>query len=159
MTWKELLTWILLIGSLILILWLMVAGCRRLWARPVPRASRKHRLPAPSHTPPLRVRPGPAFPLWVVKGWQRDGTGYTGYYRAGGRRWRGRIRVPYPGYYVAYIWNPPLRELARHSYFLHFQRRGGDGRYLVHFCRRPLSLDHVILSIEMVLEEALSVQS
>lgn len=222
MTWDELLIWVLIIGLFIAVVWLMVAGLRRLWAwlvsrlRRQPRPARRAAADGPTRPPaqtrvelgpvrhpevnmqnlqstPSRVAPrgearravalGPARrvrldtgalsggtpvrrgaplivpqhhdPLWVEKGWQRNGNGYTGTYRAGGRQWRGLIEEPYPGGYKAFIWDPPLRELDRHPHRPCFRRNGGGGRYEVHFQSLPASLDHAITNVETVLAEAL----
>jgi hypothetical protein len=102
------------------------------------------------------VIPKPHAPLWAEKGWQRNGHGYAGTYRAGGRPWRGLIEEPYPGGYKAFIWDPPLRELERRtSHRPCFRLNGGGGRYEVHFHRMPASLDHAITNVETVLAEAL----
>jgi hypothetical protein len=104
--------------------------------------------------PPL-VIPSRADPLWVEKGWRRNGAGYTGYFRAGGRRWAGLLREPFPGGWEAFIWQPPLEELNRRtSHAPCFQLSAGDGCYKVHFYDLPRSLDHAIISIEAVLAEA-----
>ena len=92
--------------------------------------------------------------LWEEKDWRRQGRAYVGQYRANGRRWRGRIEVPYPGGYDAYIWDPPLRELSNHPHRPCFRPNGLGGRYSVHFARTPFSLDHAITNVETVLREA-----
>jgi hypothetical protein len=114
--------------------------------------------------PPLRrgpplVLPGRQDPLWREKGWRRNGAGYAGYYHAGGDRWRGLVREPYPGGFEAYIWRPPLAELRRYtSYAACFQATGGNGSYKVHFHTMPDSVDHTIAAIEEVLGEAVGVR-
>lgn len=97
-------------------------------------------------------------PLWSEKEWQRNGQGYEGQYRVGRHRWRGLIRSPYPGSFDAFIWNPPLAELAaRTSHRPCFSGDGVGGRYKIHFHTMPESLDHAIASIEAVLAQAMGV--
>jgi len=125
-----------------------------------PRIVKAAGLELPPTATPLRrgpplVLPARADPLWTEKGWRRNGTDYAGCYRAGGQRWQGLIREPYPGAFDAYIWHPPLAELNRRtSHAPCFQSNGGDGCYKVHFYDMPGSLDHAIVSIEAVLAEA-----
>jgi len=110
--------------------------------------------------PPL-VIPSRQDPLWVEKGWRRNGRNQcTGHYHAAGRQWRGLIEVPYPGSYQAYIWDPPLDALwQRTDHGPCFQPDGGGGRYRVHFRHMPASLDHAIIAIEAVLGEAFGARS
>jgi hypothetical protein len=94
-----------------------------------------------------------------VKGWQRAaGThAYTGQYAAGGAIWQGFIQEPYPGGYQAFIWNPPLTDIRnKTSHGPCFSANGETGRYLIHFHTTPSSIDHVITSIEKVLQQARS---
>lgn len=108
--------------------------------------------------PPLAI-PRRDAPLWVEKGWRRTGQGFEGFYRAGGRQWRGLITSPYPGAFEAYIWNPPLAELERrtnHRYC--FRSSGPGGRFSVHFSTMPTSLDHAIVAVEGVLREAMGIR-
>ncbi len=103
--------------------------------------------------------PKPHQPLWAEKGWHSsaDGKEYSGYYTASGRRWRGLIRQPYAGRYDAYIWSPPLDELARYtSHRPCFSTNGEAGRHSVHFTKIPDSLDHAITNIETILTQAVT---
>ncbi|MFQ5859206.1 MAG: hypothetical protein ACE5LU_26700 [Anaerolineae bacterium] len=129
-----------------------------------PRRTRVDLPPSLKGTPlgrgmPLII-PKRRDPLWVEKGWQRNGNHeYTGFYRAAGRQWRGLIREPYPGGFEAYIWDPPLPDLERRTHHHPcFRDRSADGRYKIHFHRAPTSLDHAIASVEAVLGEALGVR-
>jgi len=107
-------------------------------------------------SPPVVV-PQTEHPLWYEKGWRQapNAKEFLGQYAVAGRTWRGLIEQPYPGAFTAYIWHPPLDEIRRntsHSYC--FVRNGEADRYLVHYCRMPLSLDHAIVSVERVLAAA-----
>lgn len=110
---------------------------------------------------PLTIQPVPQ-PLWYEKGWRkvRGRDAYRGRFRAAGSTYRGEIVQPYAGHFEAYIWQPPLVELSRNTHhsacFTNGQR---DGQYKVHFSLSPVSLDHAITSIEVVLEEALTGRS
>lgn len=106
--------------------------------------------------PPV-VIPQTERPLWYEKGWRQalNAKEFVGQYAVAGRTWRGLIEQPYSGAFTAYIWHPPLDEIWRntsHSYC--FVRNGEAGRYLVHYCRMPLSLDHAIVSVERILAAA-----
>jgi hypothetical protein len=94
-------------------------------------------------------------PLWMAKGWQRNGGGYVGYFRAGRWRWQGLIRMPFPDAFDAYIWSPPLAELERRTHYRPCFQSTGGGRYKVHFHAMPTSLDHAIATVERVLAEAM----
>lgn len=101
------------------------------------------------------VMPRREDPLWSEKGWRRTSQGFEGFYRAGGRQWRGLIVSPYPGSFEAYIWHPPLADLERRtSHRYCFQGSGVGGRYKVHFSAMPVSLDHAIAAVEAVLSQA-----
>lgn len=108
---------------------------------------------------PLLVR-ARSDPYWQEKGWRRNGAGYSGPFRVGGRQWSGAIEEPYPGGFRAFIWNPPLVELGRNTgHRPCFQNGRTDGRYEVHFHTMPASLDHAIAGVEKVLGEALGVRA
>lgn len=107
---------------------------------------------------PLTIQPS-TQPLWYEKGWRNAGgrNEYRGNYMAAGRTYRGLIAQPYAGHFEAYIWHPPLTELSRNTHHSAcFTNGRGDGQYKVHFSLEPVSLDHAITSIEVVLEEALT---
>lgn len=93
-------------------------------------------------------------PLWTERGWRKQGNAYVGHWMVAGRRWRGRIDIPYPGGFQALIWDPPLRELLFHRHRPCFQSSGVRGRYRVHFSSMPSSVDHAIANIEQILREA-----
>lgn len=93
-------------------------------------------------------------PLWAESGWRKEGKAIAGDYVAGRRRFRGRIETPHRGAFMAYIWDPPIGDLARHPHRVCFQPTGVQGRYRVHFRTTPSSYDHAIASIEQVLREA-----
>jgi hypothetical protein len=98
-----------------------------------------------------------ARPHWQELGWSvsSDNKEFRGEYRAAGRRWRGRIRIPYPGAYTAYIWHPPLTEIRRHTgYGYCFFSQPESGCYEVHFHTTPRSLTHAITTVERVLSLA-----
>jgi hypothetical protein len=106
--------------------------------------------------PPVAI-PRTERPLWYEKGWREapNANGFVGQYAVAGHTWRGLIEQPYSGGFTAYIWHPPLDEIRRnttHAYC--FTRNGEADRYLVHYCRMPLSLDHAIVSVERVLAVA-----
>jgi hypothetical protein len=108
--------------------------------------------------PPLAVKPR-LEPLWAAMGWHQEENSYRGQFHVNGRSWAGLITVPYPGGYMAYIWDPPLREFrANHPHRPCFQNPQPDGactRYTVHFHTMPNSIDHAITAIEDVLKDAL----
>jgi hypothetical protein len=106
---------------------------------------------------PLTI-PARHDPLWKEKGWRREGDSYHGSYRVGDRSWLGRIDIPYPGGFTAYIWDPPLGALANHPKRLCFMNGTANGRFLVHFHEMPANLDHAINNIETILAEALGVR-
>jgi|WetSurMetagenome_2_1015567.scaffolds.fasta_scaffold128933_2 hypothetical protein len=109
--------------------------------------------------PPIVVKaPVSRDPLWREKGWRPDGNGWCGEFQAGGRRWQGKIEMPYRGYYQTWLANPPLRELEGHEHRPCFQRTGTtpENWYFVHYHTMPKSLDHAITTVEAVLDDALA---
>lgn len=109
--------------------------------------------------PPIVVKaPVSRDPLWKEKGWRADGNGWCGEFRAGGRRWPGKIESPYKGHYQTWMANPPLQELEGHEHRPCFQRTGTtpENWYFVHYHTMPRSLDHAITTVEAVLDDALA---
>ncbi len=106
---------------------------------------------------PLSI-PAHCDPLWREKGWQREGDSYFGSYRVGDQSWPGRIDIPYPGGFTAYIWDPPLGALANHPKRPCFMNGTADRRFLVHFHEMPNNLDHAIDNIETILAQALGIR-
>jgi hypothetical protein len=112
MTWGQALLWILVsLAVAAVIAGATVLVARRLGRRPAARQQARPPdvqlgpprrldvdLQATFGGPPLRrgpplVLPGRQDPFWSEKGWQRNGTGYSGYYRADGHRWAQRSRL------------------------------------------------------------------
>ncbi|MGQ9595129.1 MAG: hypothetical protein ACUVXH_11460 [Anaerolineae bacterium] len=94
------------------------------------------------------------LPLYQEKGWHKDGHTYRGFYRACGRKYAGEIHERYRGLYQVYIHNPPVQQLKHHPHGPCFLPQG-DGRFKVHLDHTPEDVDHVIVSVETILQEAL----
>lgn len=94
------------------------------------------------------------MPLYEEKGWRKNGHLYQGYYRINGRRWRGEIYERYPGFYEAFIYDPPVQNLKRHPHGPCFNPNGTAGRWKVHFREMPMNVDQAIMNIETILKEA-----
>jgi hypothetical protein len=179
--------WVSLAGLGIGVVWLALRALLWLWggtartgrwpgqvAAPVarPRPSgvrlgppRRVEMDVPGPVGGMRLRRGPRLilpvrhdPLWAEKGWRRNGNGHEGQFRAGRWRWRGLVHIPYPGGFEAYIWNPPLAELARRTRYRPCFQPAGGSRYKVHFHAMPTSLDHAIATVERVLAQAMGVR-
>lgn len=93
-------------------------------------------------------------PLYLEKGWRKEGCVYRGYYQVDGRRWRGEIVERHRGFYEAFIYDPPLQHLQCHPHGPCFNRSGVD-RFKVHLREMPRSVDHIIVNVETILGEAL----
>ena len=106
-------------------------------------------------------------PLWFANGWRKAAgkNEFTGHYSVAGRRWRGLIKDGNGRAYTAFIWNPPMAQIERntiHSVCFSSSLRDDSitdtkACYRVHYEVNPGSLDHAIVSIELVLAEALNV--
>lgn len=105
------------------------------------------------------IVPEACKPLWFEKGWRRSANAkeYTGYFKVASSTWRGLILEPYASGYKAYIWNPPASDIRRNtSHGPCFSPNGETGRYQILFHSTPKSIDHVIVSVEEVLRQALN---
>jgi hypothetical protein len=94
------------------------------------------------------------LPLYQEKGWRKDSRTYRGFYRACGRQYPGEIQEHHRGLYQVYIFNPPVQQLKRHPHGPCFIPQA-DGRFKVHLAHTPRDVDHVIVSVETILREAL----
>ena len=105
----------------------------------------------------LRIRRS-ARPYYEEQGWERHAAGLfstktilKGFYRTPYGSFEGEIALngSSPSFYII---NPP-EQLKNHSHWVCFSYRG-QGRYWIHFSRRPKDVDSGILQIERMLNEA-----
>ncbi len=94
---------------------------------------------------------------WEDKDWVRSGDTYAGYFGTNGTRWPGAIIWDRHGLRGCFISNPP-HELWKHQHAPCFCYIG-DGRYAVHFSKRPQTLDGAIMTVERILSEAVGGES
>ncbi len=92
-------------------------------------------------------------PYWVQRGWQRTARGYSGSFRAGDRSWRGEILCR-RGSVDCFIFEPP-RRIAEHICFI----EKGNGRFFVHFHRKPRSVCEGIHNVELEVARILGVSA
>lgn len=122
------------------------------------------RSPTTLHRRPNRNRPQRRIkvnrsepPYWRQQGWQRSrlgfSPGYTGYYRTPHGSFRGEIKESYSGNHEFFIIKPP-RQMKKHPHWVCFTHQG-NGRYLIHFSKRPRDIDSGIVAIERMIRESL----
>ena len=100
---------------------------------------------------PARIRRR-ELPYWQERGWQREGTAYTGAYQTPYGSFRGLVEDRGWGHFRFYILELP--DAVRHSsHGACFQPRGRKG-YHVHMARRPHDVGSGILTIERLITEA-----
>jgi hypothetical protein len=104
------------------------------------------------HTQAILVQRQPSY-YWQDSDWSRSGQSYCGYFSAKGRKYPGVIDWDKHGLKYCLVSNPP-GELWNHPHGSCFTY-AGDGKYQVHFKRRPENVDGVILAVEKILQESL----
>lgn len=88
----------------------------------------------------------------VENGWQRSGDSWTGFFRANGMRWPGRVRVN-SGEPSFFIKNPPIA-FIRSSEWSGCFHGAGDGWYAVNVYGDEFDVDSGIAAINKVLHVA-----
>lgn len=91
-------------------------------------------------------------PYWREQGWQESPSAFKGFYRTPCGEFRGEIKKGFGHNHEYYIVNPPS-ELRRHPHWVCFLHRG-NGRYLLHFSRRPKDVDSGIMAMERMIRES-----
>ncbi len=92
-------------------------------------------------------------PFWQIRNWHRNGNTLTGYYRTPLGSFAGKV-VLQAGRPAFFIKNAP-KALLKGPHGMCFQERPG-GWYSVHFSKTSKEVDAGIVSVEMLLFEALS---
>lgn len=92
---------------------------------------------------------GRDLPYWEERGWQKRGGTYKGLYNG---EWYGLIEENYRGSLSFHIFNPPefLKNTTHWSCFVH----KGNGKYGIHFSRKPQDVSSGIISVEKLINEA-----
>lgn len=86
-------------------------------------------------------------------GWVQYGNRLTGAYHTPYGSFCGQIELHAGGDAEFFLYQPS-EAIMRHSHWVCFQQRGGNGWYFVHMGRRPKDVSSGILTIERLITEA-----
>jgi len=92
------------------------------------------------------------IPYWQERGWNRQGTVYTGSYQMPYGAFQGWIEQERSGHINFFLYNPS-QEIRSHSHWTCFQHRGNDW-YLIHMGKEPKDVSSGIITIERLITEA-----
>ena len=92
------------------------------------------------------------YPYWQENGWKRLGRMYRGYYTTDYGTWNGLIEENYRGSYSFHIFNPP--EVLKNSFHWSCFSNKGNGKYSIHFSRKPRDVSSGIIKVEQIIRES-----
>ena len=111
------------------------------------------RVITPQQPKPRIVQPDNT-PLYVKRGWAKNGNTYHGYYRTRYGAFRGEITRRGDKFNV-YIFKPPVEQIKKHSRWPCFHQ-GGNGKWQIVLARNPNDGDvsAIIIYVERIIIES-----